>query len=157
MQRSGKGTKRGFTIAEITIGVMIFAVVVVVGLTMLNPDGQLKMGRNSERNSHVNTILNAVRQNIADDRSGFSCAAGSIPTTTKRMASGAGTSTYNIAPCLVPTYLNQLPYDPNATGAHFSGVTDYDSGYSILQNALSGQITVSAPSAEAGKTISVTR
>lgn len=152
-----KGNRKGFTIAEVVIGVMVFAAVVVVGITLMNPSGQLKLGRNSERNSHINSILNAVRQNIADNRSGFSCAAGLLPTTTKRMASGAGTSTYNIAPCLVPVYMDRLPYDPGTTTAYFTGVADYNSGYSILQSTSTGQITVSAPYAEAGKVISVTR
>jgi len=148
---------RGFTIAEITIGVMVFVVVAVIGITMMNPAGQLASGRNSQRNSHINSILNAVRQNTSDNRSGFSCAAGAIPTTTTRMASTGVTTTYNIAPCLVGTYMQKMPFDPSATGAHYGGISDYDSAYYIFRNASSGQITISAPFAEAGKTITITR
>ena len=149
--------RQGFTIAEITIGVTVFVVVAVIGITMLNPAGQLARGRNSQRNSHINTLLNAVRQNISDNRSGFSCAAGSIPTTTVRMATVGATTTYDIAPCLVSVYLQKMPFDPSAAGAHYGGTTDYDSAYYIVRNASSGAITISAPFAEMGKIISITR
>ncbi|MEK7465272.1 MAG: hypothetical protein AAB631_00680 [Patescibacteria group bacterium] len=149
--------QRGFTIAEITIGVMVFVVVAVIGITMLNPAGQLARGRNSQRNSHINTLMNVVRQNISDNRSGFSCSAGSIPTTTVRMATAGATTTYDIGPCLVPVYLQKMPFDPSASGAHYGGTTDYDSAYYIIRNASSGVITISAPFAEAGKVISITR
>lgn len=155
--KQSKNMRRGFTIAEITVGVLVFVTVAVIGISMMNPAGQLARGRNSQRDSHINSILNAVRQNISDNRSGFSCGAGTIPTTTARMASTGATSTYNIAPCLIPTYLQKMPFDPSATGAHYGGVTDYDSAYSILRNASSGQITISAPFAEAGKIIFITR
>lgn len=148
--------RQGFTIAELVVGIFIFTILAVGGIMLLNPRGQLARGHDSERNSHVNTILNAVRQNTIDNRTGFLCVAGAIPTTTKRMASGAGTSTYDIAPCLVPTYLDKMPYDPIASSSYFMSITDYDSGYNVLRNATSGQITISAPFAEA-KTVTVTR
>lgn len=156
MRKAMPAGRQGFTIAELVVGVMVFAFVAIAGVMLLNPKGQLARGNDSKRYSHVNAILNAIRQNTIDNRSGFSCAAGAIPTTIKRMASGAGTSTYDIAPCIVPVYLEKMPYDPTVSGAHFGGVTDYDSGYSVVRNASSGQITVSAPFAEA-KAITVTR
>ncbi len=155
--KESKHSIQGFTIAEITIGVMVFVVVAVIGITMMNPAGQLASGRNSQRNSHINSIINAVRQNTSDNRSGFSCAAGGLPTTTTRLASSGSTTTYNIAPCLIPTYMQKMPFDPSALNAHYGGVLDYDSAYYISRNASSGQITVSAPFAEAGKIITITR
>ena len=71
------------------------------------------------------------------------------------MAPGVGN--YDIAPCLVPTYLLALPFDPATSGAHYVSNSDYDTGYFIVQNSSTGQITLSAPAAELKKTISVTR
>ena len=72
------------------------------------------------------------------------------------MTSTAGAGNYNIAPCLVPIYAFSLPFDPVATSGHYASVSDYDTGYSI-SIATSGVITLSAPYAELGKTISITR
>jgi prepilin-type N-terminal cleavage/methylation domain-containing protein len=146
--------KKGFTLVELIVTIALIVGISVVAVIVMNPLGQLARGRDSMRKSHVNTILNAVRQNIRDSRTGFSCGVGNIPTTSTRMATGVGN--YDIAPCLVPTYLQKIPYDPNATNAHYLSITDYNSGYFIFRNATSGQITVSAPSAETTSTF-VTR
>jgi len=149
-------SKIGVTLIEIIVAMAIVVIVGVVGVVALNPGGQFATARNNQRIAHVNTILNSIRLNIADTRTGvFTCAAGDIPTTTKKMAGGA--LNYDIAPCLVPTYAFTLPFDPSAPGAHYTTNSDYDTGYNVLKNASTGQITVSAPAAELGKTISVTR
>jgi len=59
----------------------------------------------------------------------------------------------NICSDVVPTFLAALPMDPSASGNACSG--NFDTGYTI--SASSGRFTVSAPSAEGGATISVTR
>ena len=149
--------KRGFTLIELTVTIAIIVIVAGMLFTALNPAQRLAQARNSERKSELNAILSAVRENIVDTRTGlFNCAAGDVPTTTKKMAS-TGTSTYNIAPCLVPTYIFALPFDPKTAGAHYTSTSDYNTGYTILQNATTSQITISAPGAESGQSISVTR
>ena len=50
-----------------------------------------------------------------------------------------------------------MPYDPRDTGAAFTDCTNYNTGYTIIQSTTTGRITVNAPSAELGKTISVER
>ncbi|MEK7608209.1 MAG: prepilin-type N-terminal cleavage/methylation domain-containing protein [Patescibacteria group bacterium] len=146
--------RKGLTLIEIVISVALITVVVGIGLIAGNPGGQLAKARNSQRQFHLQAVMNGIRQKMADTSGGaFTCSAGAIPTTSTKMA----VSSYNIAPCLIPTYVPTMPFDPSATGAHFSSTTDYDSGYNILRNASTGQITVSAPSAELNQTISVTR
>jgi len=49
-----------------------------------------------------------------------------------------------------------MPFDPSVSGAHWTSTTNYDTGYTILQDA-SGRITVDAPGAENEQTISLTR
>lgn len=136
------------------IAVALIAVITGIGLIAGNPGGQLAKARNSQRTFHLQTIMNGIRQKMADTSGGaFTCSAGTIPATSTRMS----VSSYNIGPCLVPTYIPTMPFDPSSTGAHFSSTTDYDTGYNILRNASTGQITVSAPSAELNQTISITR
>lgn len=149
--------RRGLTIIEIVIAVALVSILAGLGFLALNPAGQLASARNSQRNFHLNGLMNAIRQNIADTSGGsFTCANGVLPTSTaKKMATGAGN--YDIASCLVPTYLPNMPFDPAAAGAHYSSNGDYDTGYTIIRNATTGQVTLNAPSAELNKTISVTR
>lgn len=148
--------KDGVTILELMISIAVLAILLAIGIRALNPGGQFAASRNSNRSQYILSIMNAVRANIADTRTGiFTCAAGDIPTSTKRMASGAGN--YDIAPCLVPDYMNVLPFDPAATSSYFNSITNYNTGFDIVKVSSTGAITISAPYAELGKTIQLTR
>ena len=149
--------RKGITIIEIVVAIALAAVIFGLGVAALNPGGQLASARNSQRVAHVNALVNAIRANIVDNRTGaFLCAGtGDIPSSSKKMAVGQGN--YDIAPCLVPVYLFAMPFDPSATNARYASNADYDTGYFVIKNASTGQVTVSAPSAELGKTISVIR
>ncbi len=147
--------RKGLTLIEIIVTIAIIAILVGVYFLVANPAGQLAGARNNRRTTDLEGLLIAVRQNIADQGNGqFGCSSGAIPTTTTNMGSASGS--YNIAPCLVPTYLSLMPFDPSASSAYYNTVTNYNTGYSIIQNA-SGSVTLSAPHAELNKTISVTR
>ncbi len=103
----------------------------------------------------MNALLNAVGERTADHRGVFEegCLAGAVPTTTATIRSTGGFDIYN---CIVPTYISALPMDPK-TGS-FSSSTNYTTGYSIVQDTVTGRITVSAPATEvASTTIAVTR
>lgn len=148
--------RKGFTLIELLITITIIVVSTVGFVVFLNPTSQLAQSRNSQRKLHLNALLNAIRQNIADNRGTFSCINGDIPiTSTKKMAIGLGN--YDIAPCLSPTYLFSLPFDPATSTAHYLSNTDYDTGYSIIKSSSTGLITLSAPAAELNQNISVTR
>ena len=155
ISRSKRG---GFTLIEILLVMGIIAILAAVVIVAINPARQFAQARNSQRTSNVFSILNAVSQNMADNQGVFNCAAGAIPTTAAVIKSADG---YNAAPCLVPTYLPSIPFDPSATGAHFTSATDYDTGYTIARDITTGRITVAAPAAlgvsELEKTISATR
>lgn len=154
-------SRDGFSLVELILSVGL--VVIIGGLTIrsINPAGQISKARNNQRTSDLNSIMLWIRSNIADNRTGaFSCAAGDIPTSSKKMASN-GTNTYNIAPCVIPTYFTVMPSDPVAAGAHYTSNSDYDTGYYIVRNNATStsqsQITLTAPSAELGQTVSITR
>jgi len=144
------------TLIEIVIVITLLAILTGVGIVAMNPAGQLAGSRNSRRTLDLQTIMNGIRANIAEQMGQtFSCGAGAIPTSTKRMAVGAGN--YDIASCLVPAYLLSLPFDPSTSSAHYASNTDYDTGYYVVQSSSTGQITLTAPAAELKRTISITR
>ena len=148
--------RRGLTLVEIVIVIAIIAIVSGIYFVVANPAGQLASSRNTKRQLDLQTLMNAVRANIADQGNGqFGCPSGAIPTSTKNMASASGN--YNIAPCIIPTYLFTMPFDPSATSSYYNSNTDYNAGYSIAINSSTGQITLSAPHAELNKAVSITR
>ena len=157
---------RGFTLIEILIVIGLIAVLATVVVVAINPARQFAQARNSQRYSNVNTILNGIGQRIADNKGLFSGSytVGStvytcptlIPDTDYNITSSSGSANINLV-CLIPTYIpTMLPFDPSATGAHWSSVSDYDSKYHAKVD-INGRYTISAPSSELGQTISVTR
>lgn len=132
--------KRGFTLIEILVVIGIIAVLSAVVLVAINPARQFKLARDSQRVSNITAILNAVGQNTSEHKGVFDCAV-SLPSTAKVISSAA--SGVDIAGCLVPVYISSLPYDPSKTGAKFLSITDYNTEYTIVQEA-DGRIKVGA-------------
>lgn len=143
---------RGFTLIELLIVIGILVILMASALVAINPFKQFAQANDANRWSGVTTLMNAVYQNVIDNRGTFLCAAGGIPTATTTMTSDTGG--YNICSCLAPTYLGAMPYDPQ-TGS-YTDCTDYDTGYTILRDATTGRITIEAPSAQ-NSTIKITR
>ncbi len=119
----------------------------------LNPARQFAVANNSNRSSDINTILNAVKQYQVDNK-------GQIPaliTNDAREICATGASDCSgLVDLSVLTngenYIIRIPVDPLCpTGCDNNGV-----GYTIKKTA-NGRIMVSAPHAELGEPISVTR
>lgn len=144
----------GFTLIELLIVIGVIAILAAIVIVAVNPARQFAQARNAQRESNVNTALNAIHQNMVDNDGIWTCGAGDLPTSSTVMASSTGA--YNICDCIVPTYVAEMPVDPSATGAQYTDCTDYDSQYEVSQGT-GGRVTISAPGAELGKTISVTR
>lgn len=152
-----KNYKKGFTLIELLVVIGIIAILAGIVIVAINPARQFAQARNTQRSSNVTTILNTIGQRLSDNKGIFetNCAAGAIPEVATVMGSGVGQ--YDIAPCVVPTYVSSMPFDPSATGAHYTSNADYDSGYTVIKDATSGRVTVSAPSAELSEVIGITR
>lgn len=141
--------KKGFTLLEILLVVGLIAILMGIVILALNPAKQLADTRNAQRRTDVNTILNAVYQYAVDNN-------GSIPagitTTQTEVCNTGGTCTGLVDLGVLTTsekYLVSIPKDP--TGASTNGA-----GYEIVKTA-NNRVTVSAPDAEQGASISVTR
>jgi type IV pilus assembly protein PilA len=137
MKRSFKKAQinSGFTLIELLVVIGIIAILAGIVIVAVNPSRQFAQARNTERESHVSTILNAIGQNLADNKGTFTCTG--IGTAIGTSATVIGTGETNLG-CVVPTYIpSAIPKDPD-------GGTDADTGYTIKKDAL-GRYTVCAP------------
>lgn len=139
----------GFTLIEILVVIGIIAILAVIVLIAINPGRQFAQSRNTQRTSNVNAILNAIGQNMADNKGVFNCGV-SLPASSTLISN----TTLDIRNCLVPTYITELPVDPK-TGTEFSG-SSYNTGYFVEYNASTTRTTVKADG-ELGQNISITR
>ncbi len=145
-----RSIQRGFTLIELLLVIGIIAILAAIVIVAINPTKQLGDARNAQRRSDVNTILNAVYQYSIDN-------SGNIPSTittssTAICKSGVGvdcTGLINLN-TLTGAYLVALPNDPQAAAGT-------STAYTIMKDATSKRVTVAAPQAEQGASISVTR
>ncbi len=157
-------SKKGFTLLEILLVVGIIAILAGIVILAINPTKQLGDTRNAQRRSDVLTILNAVYQ-YSIDNNGWLPASSTLQASTtctggadKTICQDAGdcTSLVNLYDDLVgasSTYLSDIPRDPSV--AESAGTT---TGYAIVKTSeTGGRLTVCAPLAENGVTITVTR
>lgn len=142
--------RKGFTLIEILLVVAAIAILAGIVILAINPTKQLADTRNAQRRVDVNTILSAVYQ-YSIDNSGTTPS--SISSTATEICQTGSSSCSSLVDLSVltdnETYLTAIPSDPSASSA--SGV-----GYTISKSS-NGRITVAAPDAEQGASISVTR
>lgn len=147
-------SKKGFTLVELLVVMGILAVLLTIVLLAINPARQFSQANNTKRRSDVAATLNAINQYASDNR-------GTLPAgiTTTVQTIGSGTGQANICSSLVTRYLAALPTDPvRNTPAGISNCSStYDTDYTVVQSATDNRVTVAAPSAELGESITVTR
>lgn len=144
-----KFNKKGFTLVEILLVIVIIAILAAIVIVAINPGRQISQANNTQRSSDVTSILNATHQYAIDNR-------GVLPDVIIATPTVIANDGINICTELVPTYIAAMPFDPTATGAGYTSCTTYNTGYNISVDTAE-RLTVSAPSAELSETISVTR
>lgn len=127
----------GFTLIEILVVIGIIAILATIVVIAINPSRQFAQARNTQRLSNINTILNAIGQNVSDNKGTFTCSGSAYffaPGTTT-----IGTSGKDLVPCLVPTYIaSGIPTDPIGNAV--------DTKYQI-STSTTGSVMVCAPNA----------
>lgn len=152
-KRAQLRSQRGFTLLEVLLVVAILAILAGIVIIAINPGKQLGDSRNSQRQTDINTILNGVYQYSLDNNGAVP--AGVTTTATEICATGSSSCTGLVDLSAITAsekYLTAIPKDPQCSTTCATNGT----GYRILKTS-NGRITVSAPSAEQGKTISATR
>lgn len=151
--RKIKERQAGFTLLEVLLVVAVIAILAGIVIIAINPGKNLGDSRNSQRSSDVNTIINAVYQYSLDNNG--SLPSGITTTATEVCNTGAASCTGLVDLSVLTTngkYVVAIPKDPQCPAAC---ATD-GAGYQISKDA-NGRLTVAAPDAEQGKTISVTK
>lgn len=142
--------RKGSTLLNILLVVAAIAILTVIVILALKPGKQLTDSRNAERRSEVTSILDEVYQYSIDNNGTLPA---SITTTATEICRTGAASCAGLADLSVLTlneaYLTSIPIDPSEEEGD-------GTGYTIMQSA-NGRITVAAPAAEQGATISVTR
>jgi prepilin-type N-terminal cleavage/methylation domain-containing protein len=150
--------QKGFTLIEVLVVIGILSVLLLITLVAINPARQFAQANNTQRNSDVNALLNAIHEYAADNKGALPAG---IPTGDSSAAveiSGAdgGADLCNL---LVTEYIAALPSDPLTGNAITEDLcdTEYHTGYQVVASSANNRVTVSAPGAELGASISATR
>ena len=147
-----KNSEKGVTFIEVMFAIGLLAVLSGAAVYLIDPVRQFAAARNNQRVAHVNTILNAVHQRIADNRGTWNstCGASVIALPSSTTTIGSDPPNLDLGTCLVPVYLSALSMDPSVG-------TATNTAYTIFKNTATGRITISASSTELGETILITR
>ena len=137
MKRCMTRSHKGFTLLEILLVVAIISILAGIVIVAINPARQLGSTRDAQRKSDIGTIYKAVNQYLIDKGTPPL----SITSTLTPICILGQTSSCVDLSVLVPTYIPEIPKDPNSTTT---------TGYAIAK--INGNVYVEAPCTEIGFT-----
>ncbi|MEO6728681.1 MAG: prepilin-type N-terminal cleavage/methylation domain-containing protein [Candidatus Dojkabacteria bacterium] len=140
--------RSAFTLIEVLVVVALVAILASITFIAINPAKNFSDARNAQRSSDVSEILSAITQYTSESGHAISDFA-NVSTCATTTAIGTTAGFVNLSTLLVDSYIVGIPTDPSVG-------TALNTGYTICKTA-TGRITVAAPSAENGKSISVKR
>lgn len=147
--------QRGFTLPELLVFCVVVIAMLAVALAVAHPRDFTEKRRDAERWVAVAQQMQLLQRYVASR--------GQLPVsiTEQRQAIGSEEGMINICPELVPKFADDLLYDPlygrieTDGGCQQAGAL-YTTGLAIAKTK-DNSVTVSAPGAESGEKISLTK
>ncbi len=145
----------GFTMPELVVCCVVVGVLIAVSLFIAHPTDYGPARRDAARWAAISQQMMMISNYVAHE--------GVLPTTIPQEETPIGSEEGMVDLCfdLVPTYATELPYDPTEGAA----ITDtdctqdnaqYNTGFTVL-GTYNNKVTISAPAAETGEKISLTK
>jgi type IV pilus assembly protein PilA len=135
---------KGFTLVEVMLVIGLIGILAGMVIVAINPVRQFKVARDTERQTHILALMNAVNANMSEHSGIFTCngIAQDLPTTTLKLVT-SDQDGLDIRSCLVPAYLGELPQDPK-TGRAYSTASGYSTGYLLGISSTTGSLILEA-------------
>lgn len=139
----------GFTILELILVIAIIGILFFIVVIAINPSKSQGEQRNVQRRNDVFAILNTLYDYSLEHRGRFPSSITSTPKEICRTGAESCVNGVDLS-ALAESFASGVPMDPQAPE------TGTGTLYTIVRDA-KGHITVAAPKAEQGATISATR
>lgn len=141
---------RGFTLVELLLVITIIIILASLVLVAINPARNIAQANNAKRQSDVNSILNAIHQYTIDNSGILPSTVSAVKTEICRTNAVSCSGLIDLSSVTFEErYILKMPIDP--TSASTNGT-----GYFVVKDAYD-RITVSAPFAQLGATVEVSR